>query len=388
MLAPDNPATVEAAEFRREARDWLRANKPRSSRPGDEDFAGQIAFDREWQHRQFEGGWAGLTWPTEFGGRGLSQLHQLIWLEEYAAAGRPPTLDSRWLGLNHAGPTLMAHGTQAQKDFHLPRILKGEVCWSQGFSEPNAGSDLASLRTRAVIDGDDVVINGQKTWTTFGHLSDYQELLVRTGTPESRHRGLTWIICDMNAPGIDVRPMKSMSGTMHNCEIFYDDVRLSREDIVGEVDRGWYVAMTTFEYERGSANFGRLCELVAALEEIIRFAGEESSPGPLAGPEANSLGLLRARLQALRSVAYTMAEADQLGVSLGHEGLIVNLSFAELSQDVYRSTMQLLGRRGLDRSVAHRWIHQYFESFSYTIAGGTSEIQRNMISERLLGLPR
>ena len=198
-------------------------------------------FDLEWQRRQWAGGWAGVSWPVEYQGRGLPLLHQLIWLEECARIGAPD-IDSRFVAVNHAGPTLIANGSEEQKAFHLPKILRGEVLWCQGFSEPQAGSDLASLRATGVVDGDDLVVSGQKLWTSFADLADYQELLVRTGPPEGRHRGLTWVICDMHAPGVEVRPITALDGTIHNCEVFYDNVRIPLSSVVGEIDDGWSVA--------------------------------------------------------------------------------------------------------------------------------------------------
>lgn len=375
--------SIDNLRFREEARAWLQANKPKERRP--EGFTEQLAYDRAWQRVQFESGWAGIAWPNEYGGRGLSPTHQLIWYEEYAAADCPPLLDSCWLGINHAGPTLIALGTTEQKKFHLPRILSGEATWCQGFSEPNAGSDMASLRTRAEFDGDHLVINGQKIWTTFGHLADFQELLVRTGSPDSRHRGLTWVICDMRAPGIDVRPIKALNGEHHNSEIFYDNVRVPLSNVVGQIDRGWSVAMTTFMFERGSAMFGRLCELAVITERLIEVA---RASGTQDRAVAEQLGTLRAQLQSLRAVAYAMTTAAEHQVDLGAEASILHLPFSELSQAVHRAAMELLGARGLSRIASGSWVHGYFESFSHTVAGGTSEIHRNIIGERLLGLPR
>lgn len=377
--------------FREEVRDWLRANKPREQRPGD--TAGQLEFDRAWQRAQYDGGWAGISWPTEYGGRGLSPSQQLIWAEEYAAAHCPHIHDAGWLGLNHAGPTLIARGAEAQKSFHLQRILKGEAMWCQGFSEPDAGSDLASLRTRGVVDGDHLVINGQKIWTTLAHLADYQELLVRTGPPESRHRGLTWVICDMHAPGVEVRPIQALDGTYHNCEVFYDNVRIPLSNVVGEIDGGWSVAMTTFGFERGPAVFGSFCELEVALDELIIAARNPSGDGLGAAMVdddaiAEGLGILRAELQSLRSLVLMMVSADERGSDLGAEGTLLNLPYGELEQEVARFAMRILGPSSLSMAEPSLWSARYLRSFAATIAGGTSEIQRNIISERLLGLPR
>ncbi|TMA49328.1 MAG: acyl-CoA dehydrogenase, partial [Deltaproteobacteria bacterium] len=190
--------------FRADARAWLEANVPRGPRPAGVDLRERRDYDLAWQRRMFEGGWAGISWPREYGGRGASLMEQVIWYEEYARAGAPE-ITTTFVGLNHAGPTLIACGSEEQKAYHLPRILRGDVVWCQGFSEPNAGSDLASLQTRAVFDGAELVVSGQKIWTSFGNVAEFQELLVRTDPEAPRHRGISWVICAMDSPGIDIR---------------------------------------------------------------------------------------------------------------------------------------------------------------------------------------
>ncbi|TAK98542.1 MAG: acyl-CoA dehydrogenase, partial [Rhodospirillaceae bacterium] len=372
--------------------EWLHKNKPKERRP-EGNFDEMLAFDRGWQRAQFDGGWAGIAWPKEYGGRGLSPTQQLIWCEEYASAHCPLVHDSCWLAQNHAGPTLIVRGTEEQKAFHLPLILNGEANWCQGFSEPNAGSDLASLRMRGVVDGDHLVVNGQKTWTTYAHLSDYQELLVRTGAADSRHRGLTWIICDMRAPGIEIRPMKALDGVYHNCEVFYDNVRIPLSNIVGELHGGWSVAMTTFGFERGPAAFSSFCQMAVELEVLVAYA--RSNPGPRGGRPAldddtiaDRLGMVRAQTQSLRAIMYMMIGAAERNVDLGAEGSLMHLPYTELEQSFNKLAVDILGPRALSRSEGHPWSKTYLKSFSATIAGGTAEVQRNIIGERLLGLPR
>jgi alkylation response protein AidB-like acyl-CoA dehydrogenase len=384
---------AEERSFRKEVRDWLRANRPGEARPGDDDIAGQMAYDRAWQRTQYDGGWAGISWPREYGGRGLTPIQQLIWSEEYASAGCPLVHDSVWMALNHAGHTLIARGSEEQKTFHLPRILRGEAAWCQGFSEPGAGSDLLSLRTRGEVDGDHLIVNGQKTWTTFAHLADYCELLVRTGEPGGRHKGLTWVIADMHAPGVTVRPIQALDGHLHNCEVFFDDVRIPLGNVVGEVDQGWSVVLTTFEFERGGAAFSSFCQMAMHLEDLIREAREQPGPGggtpAIADPEiARRLATARARVQSLRALIYVMVEANERGVELGAEGSILHLPYTELEQEIYRLAVDMRGPRGLVREAGMGWAMLHFKSLSATIAGGTSEIQRNTIAERLLGLPR
>jgi len=288
---------------------------------------------------------------------------------------------------------LIVRGTEAQKAFHLPRILTGEATWCQGFSEPNAGSDLASLRTKGVVDGDHLVVNGQKTWTTLGHLADYGELLVRTGSPEGRHRGLTWVICDMKAPGVDIRPIPALDGKYHNCEVFYDDVRIPLANVVGEIDQGWSVAMTTFGFERGPAAFSTACEVEAMLEQLVEQA--RTTPGPAGTAPAleddaiaERLGELRARMQSVNALMHMMTAATERNVDLGAETSIMHLAYTELYQAVTRCAMDVTGTRSLSRGEGHSWAVNYLDTFSATIAGGTAEIQRNIIGERLLGLPR
>ena len=382
--------TAELKHFRAEVRDWLHANRPKAPRPND--FEAQIEFDRAWQKTQYDGGWAGISWPKDYGGCGLLPSQQLIWCEEYAAAQCPVVHDSFWLALNHAGPTLIVRGTEQQKSEHLPRILRGEAAWCQGFSEPNAGSDLASLRTKGEIDGDHLVVNGQKIWTTNAHLSDYQELLVRTGAPDSRHRGLTWIICDMRTPGIDVRPIKAMDGNYHNCEVFYDNVRIPLSNVVGEIDNGWSVTMTTFGFERGSATFGGICEMIVLIDELIALARQKPAwggPPPIEdGSIAVRLGELRARIESLRAMMYLLVSSSEADVDLGAETSFLHLPFGETLQALGRLAMDIAGPAGLSRSAQPHWTATYLNSFCATLAGRTAPILRHPICWRLLRLPR
>lgn len=387
-MTSDSPRTDLA--FRAEARDWLEENKPREARPHD-DAAAERAYDMAWQRRQFDAGWAGIGWPVAHGGRGLSLTQQLIWSEECARAGLR-AFNGTWLGINHAGPTVMALGTDAQKRKHLPAILRGEELWCQGFSEPNAGSDLAGVRTRGVVDGDDLVVTGQKTWTTLAHLADYQELLVRTDPDSKRFKGLTWIICDMRLPGITIRPMRSIAGELHNCEVFYDEVRIPLSNVVGRLHDGWTVAMTTLAFERGTASFGEATALEAHLHELFAYArSTRADDGRLLMHNeaiAQQLGALRAEVDGLKALLQLTIARQERGTPMGSEGSIVRLYMTELYKRVTRVGVQMLGVQALDRTHRAGWIHDYFEAFAQTIAGGTSEIQRNVIGERLLGLPR
>lgn len=380
-------------EFRDEVRTWLRANAPTDARP--HDYAGIRDYDLAWQRRQYDGGWAGISWPVQYGGRGLSLLEQLIWYEEYGRAGLPG-MDATFVGLNHAGPTLMARATDAQKDAHLPAMLKGEVIWCQGFSEPGAGSDLASLSTRAEIDGDSMVVTGQKIWTSFAHIADWQELLVRTDRSDKKHYGITWVICDIHSPGVEVRKIKTMDGEAEFAEVFYDEVRIPLANVVGEINDGWNVAMSTLSFERGTAFTASQVQLASTIGRLIEMAkdtvGRDGRRPLIADDEvAHRLIEAKAEVAALRAMTYaSISRAARTG-SPGAEGSIVKLYYSELHKKVARLAVDMLGSSSLElasRWGAGGWTGEYLSSFSLTIGGGTSEIQRNIIGDRVLGLPR
>src|SRR6201986_4641334 len=242
--------SAEQRDFRAGVRTGRPEHKPAAPRPSD--AQGIRAYDTGWQRAQYDGGWAGISWPKEYGGRGLSLLEQLIWYEEYGRA-RLCRMGSTSVGLNHAGPTMTPAATPAKKTAPLLPILRGDVLWCQGFSEPEAGSDLASLRTRAVVDGEDLVVSGQKIWTSSAFVADWQELLVRTDPAANKHRGITWVICDMRSPGIEGPPIQSIDGEREFCEVFYDEVRIPLSNVVGSLNEGWKVAMSTLSFERGTA---------------------------------------------------------------------------------------------------------------------------------------
>lgn len=262
----------EEETFRAELRQWLAAALPSlPSQPHREDWAGRRRFDCDWQRRLYDAGYAGIAWPVEFGGRGASPTEQLVFYEELSRAGAPE-VGVNFVGLLHAGPTLMAEASAEQKARHLPRVLRGEEVWCQGFSEPEAGSDLASLRTRAARDGEEYVVSGQKLWTSFAHVADYCELLVRTNPDAPRHRGISWLILPMDSPGIDVRPMRTAIGSSEFAELFLDEVRVPVGNRVGEENDGWRVAMVTFSYERGVGFVSEIVESMALLEELVALA--------------------------------------------------------------------------------------------------------------------
>jgi alkylation response protein AidB-like acyl-CoA dehydrogenase len=384
--------------FRAEARAWLEANVPRDPRPEGADLRARRVYDMAWQRRMYDAGWAGTSWPVEYGGRGATLMEQLIWYEEYARIGAPD-VTTGFVGFKHAGPTLIACGSEEQKAYHLPRILRGDVVWCQGFSEPNAGSDLASLQTRADVDGDHLVVNGQKIWTSFGHVAEFQELLVRTDPNAPRpHAGITWVICPMDAPGLDIRPIKTLAGNSDFCEVFYDNVRIPLANVVGKLNDGWRVAMATLSFERGTAFMSEQVRLARRLDALVEVA--RAVPGPDRRRRAvddddigRRLALAAAEVEAMRAMTYrSLSLAARTGMP-GAEASMIRLFFSELIQRIDALAMEILGPEalgGFDAAGAPtgEWAERYLTGLSQTIGGGTKEIQRNIIGERVLGLPR
>jgi alkylation response protein AidB-like acyl-CoA dehydrogenase len=377
--------------FREEVRTWLEENAPKERRP-----RGGMAmreYDLAWQRRQWEAGWAGIAWPVEYGGRGLPLTQQLVWYEEYARTGLKP-IDTRFVGLAHAGPTLIARATPEHQAFHLSKILQGDVVWCQGFSEPQAGSDLASLRTRGVVDGDELVVSGQKVWTSFADVADWQELLVRTNPDAPKHKGITWVICDMRSAGIEVRPIRTMDGSSDFAEVFYDDVRIPLTNVVGAIDNGWSVAMSTLSFERGTAFTINQVQLSSTVERLIDVARDRAGPHgrPLLDDEeiARALARARADVAALRSLTYLGISRNLHSEMPGPEGSMMKLQYADLSKRIHRLAVEIIGPRSLGRTEDDEgsWTDLYLLSYGESIGGGTSEIQRNIIAERVLGLPR
>jgi len=380
-------------EFRQRARQWLSANVPQTPRPAGGPGAEQ--FDRAWQRKMYEHGWAGISWPKEFGGLGLSGLQQVIWYEELARARAPHYINTTYVALMHAGPTVIARGTDEQRTFHLPRILSGEALWCQGFSEPNAGSDLASLKTRGVIDGDHIVVTGAKMWTTDAKQADYQELLIRTDPDSQRHKGLTWLICDMKSPGIDIKPIRTMMNDEHVNMVFYDEVRIPISNVVGEINQGWSTAMATLSFERGIGFIGDQLELYERVGRAIDMAGRiRLDNGMLAIDDAGicqKLASLKADALAIRAMTLAdIAETDRTGMP-GPKGSMMKLLVTGAHKALSELVGEIMGWDFLefdgDRS-AHPWTYDYLWSWIFTISGGTSEIQRENIADRVLDLPR
>jgi alkylation response protein AidB-like acyl-CoA dehydrogenase len=370
---------MSISTFRQEARAWLTAHVPAAPQP----WAGPEARDfvLAWQRTQAKDGWAGIGWPKEVGGRGLTVLEQIVWFEESVRAGAPSPLNATFVGLNHAGPTLIACGTPEQKAFHLPKILNGEAIWCQGFSEPGAGSDLGGLKCRGRVEGDELVIDGQKIWSSWADIADWQELLIRTDPQAKTSAALSWVICPMNAPGIKVRPIRTMAGPYKFCEVFYDSVRVKLSNVVGGLNKGWATAMSTLGFERGTASLALLIGLTVKVETLLAAC-------PADRPQMRArLAGLRAEGASIRAMAYRFALDCEHAVP-DASGSMIRVSFAEFGQRVTAAAIDLFGIDAPEVVGLHGWAHDYLDAFSETIAGGTAEIQRNIIGERVLGLPK
>jgi alkylation response protein AidB-like acyl-CoA dehydrogenase len=369
-------------QFRDEVRTWLRENDP--GQPPPLETGGEVrTWAAEWQRKQFDAGWAGINWPAEYGGRGLSFSKQIVWFEEYVQAGLPVGRNCFVVALAHAGPTLIARGSEEHKRAYLAPILKGEHVWCQGFSEPGSGSDLASLQTRAEIDGDELVVNGQKVWTSYAHLADLQELLVRTDPDAPKHKGITWAICDMRSPGIEVRPIRTIDGGAHFSEVFYNDVRIPLSNVVGEINDGWSVAMSTLAIERGPAALDYQLGTLRDIDELIEVA---KANGRIRNDElALRLAQARADGAALRSMTYLSVAESTSGAAPSAMTTAVRTFWGELQHRVGRLAIDVLGPLSLE---LNHWSEYWLTQFSAGIAGGTKDIQKNIIGERALGLPR
>jgi alkylation response protein AidB-like acyl-CoA dehydrogenase len=355
----------DEAAFRANVREWLGANLPAESGPA-------------WSRRIYEAGYAGLTWPEKYGGRGAPYSHQAIVLEEFARAGAPQHMNVIALGM--AGPTIMAHGTEEQKARYLPRMLTCEEIWCQGFSEPGAGSDLSAVRTRIEERNGGFLVNGQKVWSSFAHLASFC-ILVGRGDPESRgHAGLTYVIVDMRAPGVEVRPLRQITGEAEFNEIFFTDVDVPRENLLGEIGGGWQVAMTTLLHERGTLGFALAGVLESQVQKLIALAKERAADDAIIRDRVAQEWI---ELQALKYTNYrSLTTLMQTGIP-GPEGSGSKLRWSEANQRLTKLAMEIL--EGEDDGY---WGHQQLRSRGNTIEAGTSEILRNIIAERVLGLPR
>ena len=390
----------EEAAFREEVREFIEAEAPTREAgvrgaTETETFIAGWQRNQEWFKKLAAKGWIAPAWPKEYGGAGMPVMQQFIFNEEMAfhRAPRPIHLT---IGLGMAGPTIIVHGTEDQRKRWLPGILAGEEIWSQGYSEPEAGSDLASLRTRAVKDGDDYVVNGQKIWTSIAHISKWMILLARTDPDAPKHKGITYFVVDMKSPGIEVRPLTNMAGTQEFNEVFLDNVRVPKDNIIGEENRGWYAAVTTLDFERSS--IGSATGAIQNVEELIAFAKEHTDDHTSAlkvnAQVRNELADRMIEAQVGRMMSYRVASLQNRGLIPNYEASSLKVYSAEMRQRIARTGLKILGlygqlERGSERAPQRgRLCYDFLRSIGNTIEAGTSEIQRNIIATRGLGLPR
>lgn len=407
--------TAEEAAFRDEVRAFIAERFPGEYRPDPdaeqslepEDVWGynwpvdRVSDDperregaRRWAAALAERGWIAPHWPAEYGGADLSTLHEFILQEEMMRA-RVPTVNG--IGAFLLGPTLLEHGTPAQRAEHLPRIADGSATWAQGFSEPEAGSDLASLRTRAARDGDDYVVNGQKVWTSLGHYADWLFVLVRTGPLDDtapKHRGITFLLVDAKAPGVSIRPISDIRGARPFAEIFFDDARVPMANRVGEENKGWYVAMTALSFER--AGIGATVKFEQALAQLVSYVRSTEGPRHLREDRdalRHEIAKRYTEIRVLYNLArYTVSKQESVGVP-GYEASVNQLFGAELHQRLARTGAKAFGQyaqlwQRQDAPLAAAFTHLRLDSVAATFLGGSAEIQRNVIATRGLHLPR
>ena len=383
--------------FRQEVRDWLRDNLPqnwtgdRLSRGGDPE---SWNIYRDFARRLATKNWVAPHWPGEYGGLGLSVIEQLIFNEEMAYANAPIGYSS--IGVGWAGPTIIVYGTEEQKKRHLSAITSADTMWCQGFSEPNAGSDLAALQTRAVRDGDDYVINGQKIWTSGAHYANWMILLARTDFEAPKHKGISYFLLDMKTPGISTRPLIDMMNNHGFNEVYFENVRVPKDCLLGEENRGWYMAATTLDFERSS--IGGAVEAKKMLDDLVGYARETKSNGHRLIDEVPvRVRVVEAGIEAElgRLLSYRVATLQARGQVPNYEASMAKLFQTELSKRIYATAMKVVGLYGLawDRESIYsprkaQYARAYVQSIGATLAGGTSEIQRNVIAQRGLGMPR
>ncbi|OBF03786.1 acyl-CoA dehydrogenase [Mycobacterium sp. ACS4054] len=375
------PAEVE--QFRTELRDWLAANLTdelvAARRPAGRDDAA-IEMLRAWSATMADAGWAAVSWPREYGGRGATVLEQLVYTEETTRARAPMPLNV--IGLNNIAPAIMQYGTESQKHTLLPRMMRADDIWCQGMSEPEAGSDLAALRTRAVRDGDDFVVSGQKIWTSLGHRADWCQLYVRTDPDAPKHKGISCLIVDMSLPGIEARPLVTLNGEADFAEVFFHDVRVPADALLGPLNAGWQVATTTLSHERAGA--ARLyAEMQVRLEELVGDLAAHTDALDDA-VTLRRLGEIALRIKYLevlcqRSISATLHGGDAFG-----SASLAKTVWGEIGQDMAALAFDVLGTSG----AGAPWANYRLTSRSLTIAGGTSQINKNITAQRVLGLPR
>jgi alkylation response protein AidB-like acyl-CoA dehydrogenase len=381
----DAPAT---AAFRAQVRDWIGSLQPDERNVGI--FDGGMTPERREivarvRQKLSARGWSAPAWPKEYGGMGASVRQQAVFNEELAYH-RVPGPD--FIAINYVGPTLMLFGSDEQKRRYLAPILRGEEVWCQGYSEPGAGSDLAALQTRAEVRGDDFVINGQKIWTSNAHLADWVFMLVRTDPDAPKHRGISYLLVDMKSPGIEVRPLINMAGSHEFNEVFFTDVVVPRENLVGELNRGWYVGMATLDFERSA--IGQVASIRRDLEDLL--GGLRDGAQAIGSSDRTALADRFLETEVVRGLSLRILSMQEHGMVPNYEASMAKLFTTELNQRIARTGLKLLGMTGGAHVAANRlaakWTHHYLRTVANTIEGGSSEIQRNVVATRGLGLPR
>ena len=387
--------SAEDRAFRATTRRWLEANTP------SEDLK-TLAERKAWHRRLYEAGYVGMLWPKEYGGWGATAMQQAIVQDEMAKIGAPPAING--LGIGFIGPTIIVHGTEAQKQRYLKKMLTAEEIWCQLYSEPNAGSDLAGLKTRAEDAGDAFIINGQKIWTSSGPIADWGLLLARTDPKAAKHKGISSLLMNMRQPGVEVRPLKQITGHALFSEVFMTNARVEKSDLVGKLNEGWAIAQTTLGYERGGNSLGRVTRYAIAFHQLVRATRQLRRNGkPLVEDPAvrTKLGRLYAELEVQRYAGLRILSALNKGERPGPESSITKLSYTEFEKRYYDTALEILGPWGqmmtareefeeIDTSSgeAGTWATAFLWARAGTIYSGSSEIQKNIIGERVLGLPK
>ncbi len=389
--------TPTELKFRDEVRAWLAANVPADweKRRSQDEMEAQFEFLRAWQKKVYQAGWSGVAWPKEYGGRGATLMEQVIFIEEMTRASAPRLANV--LGLSLIGPTIIAYGTDAQKKRFLPNILSADEIWCQGFSEPNAGSDLANLRTDARLDGGHYIVNGQKVWTSYGWAADWCALLTRSDPNSTKHQGLTYLLVDMKSPGVEVRPLRQMTGESEFCELFFHDVKVPVENVLGKVGDGWNVALGTLAHERATLGAGAQIQLKRQFDRLVQLSrsiqrnGKPAAEDPVLRQKmAQSYAEIEImRLNQMRAIS----RINEKGVP-GPEGSIQKVFWTELNQRFQQTAAEVLGpfaqlSKGDPHSIDDgQWAYSFLRTRGNTIEAGTSEIQRNIIGHFVLGLPK
>lgn len=389
--------SVKEEEFRHELRTWLEQNLPEGWLDGSSQVSKEegesAAFLRDWQRKLYEGGWAGIAWPKKYGGREATLMEEIVYQQEMVRVKAPPLVN--YVGLHMVAPTLMQIGTEEQKERYIQKILTGEEVWCQGYSEPNAGSDLAAIQTSAIKDGDRWIINGQKVWTSFGHLADRCFLLARTNHFDKKHKGITVFLLDMNQPGVETKPIIQMDGQHDFNEVYLNDAIAYDADIVGEVDEGWKVSIALLMHERTGIG-AQVFTLEQQFNDLVLMTKElkEDDKPVMEDPLVRKTMIdlyTRSRgslLNYYRNLTKTLKNGRP-----GAEGSMDKLLVSELTKDLLSQSISLQGHQGVlwkEDAISGQsyWQDNYLYSFGQTIGGGTSEIQKNTIAERILGLPK